>query len=120
MSAGGDAGRPVGAAPTPDSSGRRRRSTRSPARIVDELLPPIEMSGCTARILELAAANLAAADAATARDDACVAAEQGQATFQADFADVPMTLPSALSFSRCAWTCHPAASTSSGGRSVSP
>ena len=29
-----------------------------------ELLPPIEMAGCTARIFELAAANLAATDAA--------------------------------------------------------
>ena len=37
------------------------------ARIVDELLPPVEMAGCTARIFELATANLAAVDAARAR-----------------------------------------------------
>jgi hypothetical protein len=34
------------------------------ARLFDELLPPVEMAGCTARIFELATANLAAADAA--------------------------------------------------------
>jgi hypothetical protein len=34
------------------------------ARIAEELLPPVEMAGCTARIFELATANLAAADAA--------------------------------------------------------
>ena len=36
------------------------------ARIVDELLPPVEMAGCTARIFEMATANLAAVDAARA------------------------------------------------------
>ncbi len=33
-------------------------------RVVEELLPPIEMDGCTARIFEVAAARLAAKDAA--------------------------------------------------------
>ena len=33
-------------------------------RIVDELLPPVDLAGCTARIFELAEANLAAKDAA--------------------------------------------------------
>ena len=36
------------------------------ARIVEELLPPVEMTGCTARIFEAATANLAAVDAARA------------------------------------------------------
>jgi ATP-binding protein involved in chromosome partitioning len=35
-------------------------------RMVDELLPPVEMSGCTARIFEAAQANLDAKDAAAA------------------------------------------------------
>src|SRR6478735_6432242 len=39
------------------------------ARVVDELLPPVEMAGCTARIFELAAANLDAAAASGRRPD---------------------------------------------------
>ena len=65
VSEGGDTGTPV-ALSLARIARRRRRSTRSPARIVDELLPPVEMAGCTARIFELATANLAAADAAKA------------------------------------------------------
>ena len=56
VSAGGDAGRPV-ALSTPDSPAGAGFHALA-ARIVDELLPPIEMGGCTARILDLAAANL--------------------------------------------------------------
>ncbi len=62
VSAGGDSGRPV-ALTTPDSPAGREFHALA-ARVVDALLPPIEMSGCTARIFELAAANLATADAA--------------------------------------------------------
>jgi hypothetical protein len=36
---------------------------RIAGRIVDELLPPLDLSSCTARIFEQATANLAAKDA---------------------------------------------------------
>jgi ATP-binding protein involved in chromosome partitioning len=36
-------------------------------RVVDELLPPVEMEGCTARIFDIANANLAALDEARAQ-----------------------------------------------------
>ena len=94
--------------------GRRARSTTLAARIVDELLPPIEMAGCTARIFELATPTWPRARAPTADP-----APDVQATFQADFGRAcRSTLPSAFSFSRCACTCQPAASTSSGGEVV--
>jgi ATP-binding protein involved in chromosome partitioning len=64
VSEGGDTGTPV-ALGLPDSpAGRAFRELAE--RVVDELLPPVEMAGCTARIFEIAAANLAAADAAQA------------------------------------------------------
>jgi ATP-binding protein involved in chromosome partitioning len=53
LAAGADAGDPV-ALRAPDSPAGRAFHTLA-ARVVDELLPPIEMAGCTARILELAA-----------------------------------------------------------------
>jgi ATP-binding protein involved in chromosome partitioning len=52
VSAGGDAGRPA-ALSTPDTPAGRAFHDLA-ERITSELLPPIEMSGCTARILELA------------------------------------------------------------------
>jgi ATP-binding protein involved in chromosome partitioning len=64
VSEGGDIGKPVVLA-SPDSPagvGFRRVARR----IVDELLPPVDLSGCTARIFELAEADLAAKDAAKA------------------------------------------------------
>jgi ATP-binding protein involved in chromosome partitioning len=61
VSEGGDSGNPVALA-TPDSPAGAAFHALA-ARIVDELLPPVEMAGCTARIFEAAAANLAAADA---------------------------------------------------------
>jgi ATP-binding protein involved in chromosome partitioning len=62
VSAGGDAGKPV-AITAPDSpAGSEFR--RIAARIVDHLLPPLDLSSCTARIFEQATANLAAKDAA--------------------------------------------------------
>jgi ATP-binding protein involved in chromosome partitioning len=62
VSAGGDAGKPV-AITAPDSAvGAEFR--RIAGRIVDELLPPLDLSSCTARIFELAEANLTAKDAA--------------------------------------------------------
>jgi ATP-binding protein involved in chromosome partitioning len=62
VSAGGDAGKPVAiTAPHGAAGAEFRRITE---RIVDELLPPLDLSSCTARIFEQAAANLAANDAA--------------------------------------------------------
>ena len=61
VSEGGDTGRPI-VLSTPDSPAAI--AFRSLAdRIVTELLPPIEMSGCTARIFDLVAQAEAAADA---------------------------------------------------------
>ena len=62
VSEGGDTGQPVSLA-APDSPAGVAFNQLA-ARLVDELLPPVEMAGCTARIFELAAANLAAVDAA--------------------------------------------------------
>ena len=51
VSSGGDAGAPV---VLTDADGRAGRAfTELAARLVDELLPPIEMAGCTARLLDL-------------------------------------------------------------------
>jgi len=62
VSAGGDAGEPV-AMTAPDSAvGAEFR--RIAGRVVDDLLPPLDLSSCTARIFELAEANLTAKDAA--------------------------------------------------------
>ena len=58
VSRGGDAGRPV-ALSDPQSPAGSAFHTLA-ARVVEDLLPPVEMSGCTARILELAKANLTA------------------------------------------------------------
>jgi ATP-binding protein involved in chromosome partitioning len=52
VSSGGDAGAPV-VLSSPDAPAARE-FRRIAARIVDELLPPVEMAGCTARIFELA------------------------------------------------------------------
>jgi ATP-binding protein involved in chromosome partitioning len=51
VSSGGDAGRPV-AIDAPGSPAGREFAALA-ARITDELLPPIEMAGCTARLLDL-------------------------------------------------------------------
>jgi ATP-binding protein involved in chromosome partitioning len=51
VSTGGDEGRPA-ALTAPDSVAGRAFHALA-ARVVDELLPPIEMSGCTARLLDL-------------------------------------------------------------------
>ncbi len=64
VSAGGDAGRPaVLADPDGPAATEFRRVAR---RLVDELLPPVDLSGCTARIFDLARANLDSKDAAAA------------------------------------------------------
>jgi ATP-binding protein involved in chromosome partitioning len=59
VSAGGDAGQPVVLAEAP---GPAAEELRRIARLVaQELLPPVEMAGCTARIFELARAEAAPA-----------------------------------------------------------
>jgi ATP-binding protein involved in chromosome partitioning len=63
VSAGGDAGVPV-VRSEPDSPAARAFGAIAD-RIVSEVLPPVEMSGCTARVFEQARAALAAKDAAT-------------------------------------------------------
>jgi len=62
VSEGGDTGTPV-VLSAPDSPAGAAFHTLA-ARLFDELLPPVEMAGCTARIFELATENLAKADAA--------------------------------------------------------
>ncbi len=63
VSAGGDAGTPaVLADPGGAAATEFRRIAR---RLLDELLPPVDLSGCTARIFDIAQANLDAKDAAT-------------------------------------------------------
>jgi ATP-binding protein involved in chromosome partitioning len=52
VSAGGDVGDPVAAHRSDDPAALAFQALA--ARVVDELLPPVEMSGCTARILDLA------------------------------------------------------------------
>jgi ATP-binding protein involved in chromosome partitioning len=61
VSAGGDAGKPVAITAPDSAAGAEFR--RIAGRIVDELLPPLDLSSCTARIFELAESNLAAKDA---------------------------------------------------------
>jgi ATP-binding protein involved in chromosome partitioning len=53
VSAGGDAGRPVVLADPDGAAGQA--FTELATRIVDDLLPPVEMSGCSARLLDLVA-----------------------------------------------------------------
>ena len=62
VSHGGDDGPPGRAATArPTSAGRASRSTALADRVVDELLPPIEMAAAPPASSSLAAANLAAA-----------------------------------------------------------
>lgn len=62
VAAGGDQGAPL-ALERPES-GAGREFHELARRLAEELLPPIEMAGCTARIFAAAEANLAAIDAA--------------------------------------------------------
>jgi ATP-binding protein involved in chromosome partitioning len=63
VSAGGDEGRPVAVSDPDSPAGQAFRDIAEV--IVRELLPPVEMAGCTARIFEQARATLAAKDAAS-------------------------------------------------------
>jgi ATP-binding protein involved in chromosome partitioning len=58
VSAGGDTGRPVVLDDPDGAAGSEFR--RVARRLVDELLPPVDLSSCTARIFEIAEANLQA------------------------------------------------------------
>ena len=58
VSRGGDAGRPVALSDPESPAGSAFHALAT--RVVEDLLPPVEMSGCTARILELAMTNLTA------------------------------------------------------------
>jgi ATP-binding protein involved in chromosome partitioning len=51
VSAGGDAGKPVALTDPHGDAGRAFAELA--ARIAEELLPPVEMSGCSARLLDL-------------------------------------------------------------------
>jgi ATP-binding protein involved in chromosome partitioning len=62
VSEGGDSGRPIALGEPSSPAGAAFVALAE--RIVADVLPPIEMAGCTARILDVAAANLAARDAA--------------------------------------------------------
>jgi hypothetical protein len=53
VSAGGDTGAPVTLVAPDSDSGIAFRELAD--RVVNELLPPIEMSGCTARLFDLVA-----------------------------------------------------------------
>jgi ATP-binding protein involved in chromosome partitioning len=55
VSAGGDTGRPAALSAEDTAAGAAFRALAD--RVVEELLPPIEMSGCTARMLEILAAG---------------------------------------------------------------
>jgi ATP-binding protein involved in chromosome partitioning len=68
VSAGGDAGAPLAWSQPDSPAGAAFRDLA--AKVVEELLPPVEMAGCTARIFEMATANFAAIDAAKARPSA--------------------------------------------------
>ncbi len=61
VSEGGDTGQPVALSAPESPAGAAFHALAR--RIVEELLPPVEMAGCTARIFELATANLATLDA---------------------------------------------------------
>lgn len=62
VSAGGDAGKPVVLSAPDGPAGTEFR--RIAGRIVDELVPPLDLSSCTARIFDIAQANLGGKDAA--------------------------------------------------------
>jgi ATP-binding protein involved in chromosome partitioning len=68
VSSGGDTGVPV-ARGAPDSPAGAAFHALA-ARVVEDLLPPVDLGGCTARIFEQAEATLAAKDAARRAADA--------------------------------------------------
>ena len=65
VAAGGDTGSPLALADPQSAAGQSFHLLAH--RLVTEIMPPVEMAGCTARIFAAASANLAAIDAAKAR-----------------------------------------------------
>ena len=89
VSEGGDTGNPIAVSAARSPAGAAFNDLA--ARIVEELLPPVEMAGCTARIFELAAENLAASTRPAPNvppdrrgPDAAADRRQDPATLQAD------------------------------------
>jgi ATP-binding protein involved in chromosome partitioning len=68
VAAGGDTGSPLALAEPQSAAGQAFHLLAH--RIATEVMPPVEMSGCTARVFAAANANLAALDAAKAGDHA--------------------------------------------------
>ncbi len=64
MAAGGDTGSPLALSEPQSPAGQAFHLLAH--RLATEIMPPVEMSGCTARIFAAAQANLAAVDAAKA------------------------------------------------------
>ncbi|HEX6379970.1 MAG TPA: Mrp/NBP35 family ATP-binding protein [Acidimicrobiia bacterium] len=68
VATGGDTGSPLALAEPQSAAGQAFHLLAN--RISTELMPPVEMSGCTARVFAAANANLAAVDAAKAAEHA--------------------------------------------------
>ena len=64
MAAGGDTGTPLALAEPQSAAGQAFHLLAH--RLATEIMPPVEMAGCTARVFAAANANLAALDAAKA------------------------------------------------------
>src|SRR5207302_10943614 len=64
VAAGGDTGSPLALAEPQSAAGQAFHLLAH--RLATEIMPPVEMAGCTARIFAAAEANLAALDAAKA------------------------------------------------------
>ncbi len=62
VSTGGDEGRPLALSAPYSPAGRAFNDLA--ALVVNELVPPVQMAGCTARIIDAVEASLAAADSA--------------------------------------------------------
>ena len=65
MAAGGDLGQPIALGDGPAADAFRAIA----ARIVEEAVPPVEMAGCSARMLDAAVAALDALDEAEAENE---------------------------------------------------
>jgi hypothetical protein len=64
VAAGGDTGSPLALSQPQSAAGQAFHLLAH--RVATEIMPPVEMSGCTARVFAAANANLAALDAAKA------------------------------------------------------
>ncbi|MCA1846271.1 MAG: hypothetical protein LC792_24365, partial [Actinobacteria bacterium] len=73
VASGGDTGSPLALADPQSAAGQAFHLLAH--RLTTEIMPPVEMSGCTARVFAAANANLAALDAAKAEGHAPGAGE---------------------------------------------